>query len=894
MKFRKIRKFSFTISKSKPLFPVLILIILFQIPIAGFSQHFQFKFDNTPVSRALVEVATKLDIKIAFDAGQLSRINITKTISEENSIDIISTLLAETNYIVEFKHNTYLVYQSGQIGVAKQKQEKTYSGIVFDKETGERLPYATLFIWERNVSLSTTVDGTFSTQLGDSTSSFIQVKYLGYYTLDTLINTAGSVRFLGLGLSQKTKTINVVEVTGEKLEMVDINDEAGHLTFNPTRFADLPNYGETDVFRALQLLPGISSMENSSQLNIRGGAADQNLVLFDGFTLYNLDHFFGVFSAINPNVIKNIQVYRGGFDSRYGERVSGIVDITGKSGNQQKPEFYGGINLISANLTAEVPITQKLTFVAAGRRAYSDIYSSWLADALLADKIGQPRRFKGQSTNTIEPKFHFGDFNLKLTYNLNQQENISLSFYGAKDYLNSSNIVVTNRSEINTEDINEWGNYGFGAAWKKQWNPNYFTNLQLGHSGYFNDYYNNTIFPNETMDSQPLPNFQEQPGPVVTNETNDLIDYFITFQNKYFLNPNHEFEFGVSAKFNQFTFYKDATRKFIYNNLESSAILYSMFFQDKIIAKNNFTIKPGFRLNLYSKTQKVYFEPRLTASYKTEPGIVFKFATGRYFQYLNKSVTEQSYGYNRDFWVLADDVQHPIVSSNHFIAGTSFETKNLFFDVEAYYKTVNGLQEYLFIQNPDWQPGEPPVVSPKSVLSQFISGNGKAFGIDFLAKYENTNFTSWLAYSISKATRSFAEINAGDKIPATYDQTHEIKWTNIYTYKHWNFSTLSLFTTGHPYIEYSEKDDDFNTLRTYNRLPDYFRIDFSVNYNFNIKNVNIKPGMSILNVLNTKNYLDIYTRNYTRNFDFQEGVINETTLVKAQELTLNFFVNFRF
>ena len=315
-----------------------------------------------------------------------------------------------------------------------------------------------------------------------------------------------------------------------------------------------------------------------------------------------------------------------------------------------------------------------------------------------------------------------------------------------------------------------------------------------------------------------------------------------------------------------------------------------MFFQDKIIAKNNLTIKPGFRLNLYSKTQKVYFEPRLTASYKTETGIVFKLATGRYFQYLNKSVTEQSYGYNRDFWVLADDVQHPIVSSNHFIAGASFETKNLFFDVETYYKSVAGLQEYLFLQNPDKQQGTPQINLPVPSLSQFISGSGKAFGIDFLAKYEGTSFTSWLAYSLSKATQNFAEINRGSDIPSAYDQTHELKWTNIYSHNKWNFSTLSIFTTGQPHIEYTEKNDDFNTLRIYNRLPNYFRIDFSVNYNFNIKNVNIKPGFSLLNALNTENYLDIYTRT----FNFQEGVVNETTLVKAQDLTLNFFVNFRF
>ena len=547
-------------------------------------------------------------------------------------------------------------------------------------------------------------------------------------------------------------------------------------------------------------------------------------------------------------------------------------------------EFYGGVNLISANLTAEIPLSKKTTLVAAARRAYTDLYSSWLSDEILSNKIGQSRNLPLQASNAIKPVFYFGDYNLKLTHSISQVENLSFSLYGSNDDLNSSNKSNDTKAAFNTEDINKWGNFGFGATWRKQWNPNYFTTLQLGHSGYFNNYFNKTNI--TSSGNQPPGNFQAPPDSSEINETNNLTDYFIAFRNEIYLNQKNLFEFGLSVKFNEFKFYKDAKADFVYNNLKNSSFLYSAFVQDKIVAGGNFIIKPGFRLNYYGKTNRIYFEPRLAADYKTESGVVLKIAAGKYFQYLNKSATEQTYGYSRDFWVLSDRELHPVVSSNHFIMGASYETKKLFFDVEAYYKTVSGLQEYLFLQNPSQKPGE----QPGDNLSRFISGKGTALGIDFLAKYENSDFTSWLAYSLSKATRNFEEINKGSNIPSAYDQTHEIKWTNIYAYNKWNFSTLSLYTTGQPYIQYSEKDDDFNETRTYNRLPNYFRIDFSVNYNFNIKKVNIKPGMSILNVLNTVNYLDVYTRS----FDYQNNIINETTLIKAQNLTLNFFVNFRF
>ena len=852
----------------------LIILLFFSKTISA--QTHQFNFNKTPVSAALSEAAASMNVRISFDSGKLGLYTISGNVSGNQPESVISKILEHTDYHVEYKFNTYLVIKDQDL-LNPKPAEIMVQGVVYDKETRERLPNATIYFWNKNLSFSTTVNGTFGIRIQDSANAFLQVKFLGYHTLDTIINTEKQVDIFRLGLTKKMQTLQTIQVSGEKIEMVAQNNEAGHFTFNPSRFSDLPNYGETDVFRALQLLPGISTTENSSQLNIRGSSADQNLVLFDGFTLYNLDHFFGVFSALNPNVIKDIQVYRGGFDSRYGERVAGIVDITSKSGNQKKAEVYGGINLISANLTTEIPVSEKFTIVAAGRRAYSDIYSTWLTDALLASKMAQapPPLLPRNEVTEIEPEFYFSDVNFKMTYTPNQNENISLSLYGAKDYLNSSNISERQKVTFTTEDINKWGNYGFGLSWKKQWNAKSFTNIQAGHSGYFNDYNNNTVLSGDTAQI----NRPEQPVTVdyLTNETNDLTDYFISVQNKYLLNRTHQFELGAAMKYNRFKFYKDASADFVYNNLENSSLLYSVFFQDRM-AISKWLIKPGFRLNYYDKTNKIYLEPRFAASYKTDNGIIYKMAVGRYFQYLNKSTTEQSYGYNRDFWVLADDDQHPVISSNHFIAGASYETKHFFFDVEAYYKTVNGLQEYLFFQNPrDRLPtsgsAAPPLPTPG--LSQFISGTGNAYGIDFLVKYETGNFTSWLAYSLSKATQNFSEINKGENIPAKFDQTHQLKWTNIYSLKKWNFSTLTLYTTGQPYIESTSKDENFNTTRDYNRLPDYFRIDLSANYNFNIKKVNIKPGLSILNALNTSNYLDIYIRD----FNFGNNEFSETTQI---------------
>lgn len=890
MRFKTIKKLLFP-KRIDIRFPVLFVLFFFISTQATKSQQVEFSFEKTLVSEALKEVASKFEFRISFDADELGKYSITNKIAGSSPLEILSSVLENTPFYAEYKYNTYLILKNEQLYKTSQDREFIFSGIIFDKETGERLPNASIRVFENKQTCFSSVNGTFSSQIAKPYQTVLRIHYLGYYPLDTLITVSNNNKFFEFGLLQKTQTLEPVNIKADKLRMVDVSDQAGHFGFNPSRFADLPNYGETDIFKALQLLPGIGMQENSSGLNIRGSATDQTLVLFDGFTLYNLDHFFGVFSALNPNIVKSIQVYRGGFDSRYGERVSGIVEIYGKSGNRQKMQLYGGINLISGNLTAEIPVSDKITLVAAARRAYSDIYSSWIVDDILNRKISSSVRSSRKNLDVIEPEFYFNDHNLKLTFAPNKKENFSFSYYGANDHLTSSNLSEDIQVAIQTDDLNEWGNYGLGFSWEKQWNTRYFSRFQMGHSGYFNNYFNESVIltvgqNNETTEAGDLER------KMVINENNDLTDYFFSFHNEYFINKNNQLEFGVSAKYNRFEFYKDASREFIYNQLSDVAWLYTGFLQDKIALSKNVFIKPGVRLSLYGKTGKIYFEPRFAAYYKTDIGLSYKLASGKYFQFLNKSYTEQSYGYNRDFWVLADDKTHPVVSSNHFIAGASYETGKMFFDVEAYYKSFDGLHEYLFLQDPAYRSDDGLLPDNKNYLqlSKFISGKGKTSGIDFLAKYENTHFTSWLAYSLSKTVQSFNEINNGAELPGTFDRPHEIKWTNIYSQNKWTLSSLTLFSSGLPYIESSTKDLDFSTTRIYKRLPDYFRIDFSVNYSFRVKDWIIKPGLSILNAMNTVNYLDIYTRNLS----FQNQQLQTATLIKAQDLTFNFFVNFRF
>lgn len=858
----------------------------------GFSQ--EFSFVDTPLSEAIQQVSARLELKVAFDAGQLNRILVNKEVFTANPVKIFELLLDGTGYGFEYKYGRYLVKKVD--GIARQPQQKYFlHGIVYDENSGERLPYATVFSSNGDFPVSTTVNGTFVLTLPDTNLFRLRINYLGFSPLDTLISCEKMAESCYFPLNLKAQNIETIHVWGEKMEMVEFGGQAGFLSFNPKKFSDLPNFGETDVFRALQILPGISNSESSSQLNIRGGTSDQNLVLFDGFTLYNLDHFFGAFSALNPYVIKNIQVFKGGFESRYGERVSGIVDITGKTGNNLKPEISGGINLISGNISAEIPVSEKFTIIAAGRRAYSDMYSTFLADELINSKFGQRRAFPEPNANIIEPEFYFGDFNFKTTYTPNTDESISLSMYGSNDFLDNSNSSQRDSLILDTKDYNRWGNYGSGFSWKKQWNGSVFSDLQIGLSGYYNKYDNQTTVINQDGEilAEPVPGKINQG---ITSEENRLADYFVSLRGTWFVNPKNRADFGLSAKYNGFDYYKDAGAQFVFDDIGSSSMLYSVFFQDAYSGVKRLSVTPGIRASLYGNTGKLYVEPRLAASFQANKNLLFKMASGRYYQFLSKSSTEQTYGYNRDFWVLAGQ-NHPVVSSNHFIVGAGVNLGQFEFDLEAYFKTVDGLQEYLFDQYSQQEmvpQGNQQRASVKEVnpepFSRFICGKGKAYGIDFLAKYENHSFNSLLAYSFSRANRNFTEINNNENIPALYNHAHELKWTNVWQAGKWHFSTLMVYTSGKPYIVSSAKDENFQVARAYSSLPDYYRLDFSANYELNIRRVNLKPGVSIINLFNTDNYYDAFTRRIFVNNSF----IDETTLIKSPGLTFNFFVNFRF
>jgi ferric enterobactin receptor len=874
---------------------IFVILIFFVFSSDLFAQAYKISFNNTPLSDALVQISGKLGIKVAFDSKKLGSITISRDVTGNTHREVISDLLRGTGFDFRVKYDRYLITEKDS-----KVNNPGYQlvGCVSDRLTDEHLPYATVSLFNENLFASTSENGSFCFKNIDSSHVHLMVSYIGYNSLDTTITMDNHLANFNFRLSRRLENMGTVVVEATRNEMVDLrNDVDFATTIDPSRLNDLPVLSETDVFRMLQLIPGISYTENARGISIRGGAGDQNLVLFDGQVLYNLSHCYGLVSALNPNVIKDMQVYKGGFDSRFGERVSGIVDITGKTGNQSRPIIYGDLNLLSANITTEIPIGKKISFIGAARRSYSDIYSTGLSNKLYDQNMTW---FHGDSVKIIDrtrPKYYFYDYNAKLTFRPDDMESFSISTYGGKDFFKNAYSGEASSLMILSNDNNTWSNYGISANWLKQWNSSFYSTLQAGSSGYENISSNTTTI-DRTYATHISPAFL--PSIINTFNTynnNRLQDLFISSRNNYRISNRNQSDFGFLIRKNTIYYHKDAEKVYVYDNMNQEGWVMSLFLQDRMTIAEKLTLKTGIRLSYCDNSGLWYAEPRFSAYLKATEAFSVRVATGRYYQFINQVTAQQETGYNKNFWVMADGKDHPVVASNHYIAGLTAEKGRFLLDAEVYYKTFTGVQEYVFLSQffehsdfPDYFPGSGTgSTGPKSKNASFyVTGTGKSYGIDLMLRYKGRIYASWLSYSFGNSRQRFPKINSGGEIPAPADEPFQLSWTNMISMDKWNFGTILLYSAGRPYIDYTSSSIHLPVERKYKRLPDYFRTDISVNRSFSLGKAKFKGGIAFINIFNTQNYFDVNTRK----FDFVNTSFSETTLIQSQPFTINMFIHF--
>ena len=755
-------------------------------------------------------------------------------------------------------------------------------GKVVNTKTNQSIEGAAIVLVSTSKGTFTDENGFFSLDLPADTATLI-VSSVGYKTATEKVSRSSDLLSYIVKLEENIQELDVVTVVAEKDRIARISvDKISSVKMSPKMVAKLPNMGEVDVIRAFQLLPGVSATnETSAGLYVRGGTPDQNLILFDGMTIYYVDHFYGFFSAFNANTIDDIELLKGGFPAKYGGRISSIMEITGKPADMQRMNGTANLSLLSFSGAIEVPIIKnKLSLQFAIRRSYTDIIRTSLYKKIFdlynnssSDESSQQQSFRGGMGNfsqqSTQPSFFFYDLNSKLSYKISNKHFLSFSLYNGKDNLDNSSSssmpsftgpgstdTTSNTTMTKSMDLASWGNTGISTHWNADWNSSFNTSLQLSYSEYFSDRNQN----NSQSNSESGSSSGNLSSTQSTLENNNVKDYSARFRNKLIINPDNIIEFGLENTINKITYslvYNDTVTMV---NTKNFGYQTAAYLQDKIsLFDKKMEINAGFRGTYQNLTKKFYYEPRLSLSYKLIKGLKFKTAWGRYYQFCTRIIREDVLQGSKDFWLLSDGKTIPVSSAIHYVAGTSYETGNFQFDIEGFYKDLNGLTEYTFRTTNTFRRDQ-----DATTQDYFYKGTGYAKGIEFMVQKKYGLNTGWIAYTLSEVKNTFHDLNYGKPYFALQDQTHEIKAVYCRKIKNWDLSATFVYATGKPYTAPESRYQitllDGSTYTYWHvsdknaiRLPDYHKLDLAVTYNLIGRLTDEAFTLSVFNVYNHTN-----------------------------------------
>lgn len=750
------------------------------------------------------------------------------------------------------------------------------TGYVKDADTGESLPYANISLVGTNYGTASNTNGYFvlvSIPVGPCT---LRVNYIGYKQVVVTLEAVRNAKPVIVKMQPQALLFEDITVTAENLQTMQVSDEVSEIRLSPRQLKTLPSVGEVDIFRTLQLLPGISAVnDGSSGLYVRGGTPDQNLVLFDGMTIYQVDHFFGFISAFNTDAVKDVRVFKGGFPAKYGGRISSVVELTGKSGSYDKFQAGGNINLLSGSGVVQVPIAGKGAWLVSFRRSHTDIIQGGLynsifnsvsgqntSDGSSADNTSGPgfgpgRRFAAQN-ETFIPAFYYYDLNSKLSYSPTASDILSLSFYNGRDNLDESQDLgnigfrtpafggADSTANAAIDDVTKWGNLGLSGKWSRAWSDRIYSNFLVAYSKYFSESQTGftTSGGNENTIQRAFSSFED----------NDVRDFTLRFDLEWQLLKSHKIELGAWYSRTNVNLLFTANDTINILDRSSEADQTSFYLQDGWRVFKPLEVTFGLRAANYKPTKTTYFEPRASFKFAFTDNLFLKGAWGRYNQFINRITNENVLEGNRDFWLLSDEQLDP-ASAEHRILGLSYETDQFLFDVEAYHKDLDGVAEFSqrFRRGPNTRTED-----------LFFLGSGVAKGIEFLVQRKTGRLAGWASYTLGKVDHKFAVFNNGESFPADHDRRHEIKLVGSYKLGSWNLASTWVYASGAPYTapenQYAIELLD-GTTRSFihvgdknaTRLPAYHRMDLSLSREFRGENFNWDLGISVFNLYNHAN-----------------------------------------
>lgn len=716
-------------------------------------------------------------------------------------------------------------------------QSASISGYIADSETGETLISA-------NVGLLDTKKGTSSNTLGYYSLTNIApgtytifCSFVGYeaFRKEIMLEPGENLR-LNIELDPESVELEEIEVRSQREEEEQKN--IGRVQVNTELIKELPSVFEADVFRSIQQLPGVKAASDfSSGLYIRGGSPDQTLILLDRTTVYNPSHFFGFFSTFNPDAIKDVRLYKGGYPAEYGGRLGSVLTIYNKDGNRNEVAGSVTAGMLASRASVEGPYS-KGSWMFAARRS--------TLEPLLAGLR--------QTIDGVPSKFYFYDFNGKVNYDATPNDKLSLAFYAGQDRVT---FPFADDAEFNLD----YGNQTLSGSWTHIFNEKLFSNFVATGSRYFN-------FPKFDLGGTPF------------TRSNNIYDFSVKGDLEYLPHPDHQIKTGVWGGI--FTFKLQDT----FDNADtfSSRIqnqYASVYVQDEWRPNERWIFTPGLRLNYFSAGEYFRLEPRFSMEHRPNDWLRLQAAYGRYNQFLTLISNEAFSGF--DVWITSAEGVPPAYGDQFILGAKTIPFENYGFDVEVYYRSMEDLFELdPFLQD----------VAGLPYPQIFRFGEGYAYGTELFFEKRAGRFTGFVGYTLSYTWRKFPGFNSGifepqgsgRFYPPKYDRRHDVNLVGNYRLSdRWKFTGSFNFASGQAYTEvlgrYTQFDlpwtNDQPSIFTVgkvnaSRLPNYHRMDIS----FSRSGSFFDWGESELQL----QIINVYSRRnvWFYNFDFDENPVART------------------
>jgi hypothetical protein len=855
------------------------LFILLLIGELSFCQEMNITINNNNTSfKEVIEyLEKKYDLRFSYKDEAINGKKITLNIKNGDLKELLTKLEEQTLLEINLVSNRYIII--------KQKNNLlTICGYLYDKGTNQAIADATIRLETTKKVVYTNTEGYFKIE-DVAPNEVIAIQHRSYIQQKKIATSLANTDCIKIALELSTTILEEVVIQNYLTQGISRKSN-GSILITQSKLNLLPGLTDPDVLESIQWIPGVmSTSESVSELNIRGGKSDQNLILWDGMNIYQSDHFYGMLSAFNPYIIKKTSLFRNGASAQYGNRISGVIDIQTENEIPKKINGGLGFNMIHADGYIALPIVkEKLGVIVSARRSFTDVVPTFTYKSF-SEKVFQNTRILSAKKEINEEydeeytellnKFYFFDFHLKSIWKPSESNKITFNILNIKNNLKNnveiSQDTISNRDELKTK------NESIGASWQKKWSNTLEQETKIYFTDYGSEYihdlkddgYNTLLYKNNNV---------TELGLHLTFNYNIKEDQFLIIggqfnQNKVGYNLEEQF-YGNSFENNKI-------------NDNSHSQIYSAFSEYKYTKEKNIFINAGLRINGYSFDTNFKFEPRLYIEKQLNryfraklSGEIRSQAISQFIE-LNEDDLEMS----NQIWVLSDNENIPIVDSQQIGTGILFSDSGWDIDMDIYYKKTNNIS----ILNPK----SLTATDPETIWYHF--GSGIAQGMDFLVQKKYKNFNTSIGYSLSQTDYLFESIQA-ETFSANTNAKHNFRWSTSHKWDDLDFSTGFIWRSGIPYTQAigitSTNPND--TVPLYDLeygninesiLPNYYRLDCSASYRFYYsaeKKMRSRIGLSFLNILNHKNTIN---RSYKINYD------SEPTIERIDKLSLGFTAN---